>query len=172
MENVRYGNDPSKGLVGFSVGDVAYAIPVSHVREVVNPLPTSALPHAPPAVVGVSDIRGVVVPVIDLRIRFGEARRERTRKTKWIVVDVGRLVALVVDAVTGVFGAPAPRAAPDLGGGEEARGIVGVVTREGKLVFVLDHVAFRELVHSPAAPALSGAGSAPLSMKWKAEEPS
>src|SRR5262249_3495750 len=101
----RQRHDPSKNLVGFVVGDVQYAVPIARVREIANPLPTAALPHAPNAVIGVADYRGEVVPVVELRLRFDLPRVEPTRKTKWIVVDVaGRVVALVVDAVTEVFG--------------------------------------------------------------------
>src|SRR5690606_25772352 len=81
-------HDPSKNLVGFQVGDVLYAVRIEAVREIVNPLEIVALPSAPRAVRGVADYRGVVVPVLDLRERFGLLPAE-SRRTKWIVLDVG-----------------------------------------------------------------------------------
>src|SRR5687767_5938994 len=102
---VRRG-DRTKNLVGFLVGDVRYAVDILRVREIINPLPVVPLPHAPPVVVGVADHRGQVVPVIDLRRRFGLPLIEITRRTKWIIVRAGeRASGLVVDAVTDVFGA-------------------------------------------------------------------
>ncbi len=140
-ELARDRTDRSKNLVGFVVGDVRYAVDILRVREIINPLAVVALPHAPPAVVGVADHRGYVVPVVDLRRRFGLPSTEASRRTKWIVVQVGaRSIGLVVDAVTDVFGAgPADqRQVPELGVGDAARGIAAVYKYDGGLVFVLD----------------------------------
>jgi purine-binding chemotaxis protein CheW len=157
MIRSRHRHDPSKNLVGFSLGDVQYAVPIARVKEIANPMPLVTLPHAPPAVVGVSDYRGDVVPVVDLRSRFGLPSTEATRKTKWIVVDVlGRSAALVVDAVTGVFGTGGTdlRPAPSVGG-EDKRGLAGVTNHEGALVFVLDTASMND-VTDPFAAARGG----------------
>jgi chemotaxis signal transduction protein len=84
----RYRHDPFKDLVGFLVGDVMYAVRIEVVREIVNPLPIVDLPRAPESVKGVADYRGDVVPVVDLRERFGLPPGVPSRKTKWIVLDV------------------------------------------------------------------------------------
>jgi len=150
---------PERQLVLFGVGSVVYGLPIERVREVVNPLEIIELPHAPPSIIGVTDHRGEVVPVIDLRTRFGlppnddpDARRRR----KWIMVDIGepaspRLIAAVVDTVLNVHLArEALRPAPPLGGGEDTRGILGVIGRrdagDGALIFVLDLVRLRALI--------------------------
>ncbi len=160
----RHRHDPSKNLVGFLVGDVMYGVRIEMVREIVNPLEVVALPRAPKSVRGVADYRGVVVPVIDLRERFGLPLVPISRKTKWIVLDVSppgspsgataSYAALVVDAVTEVFGygAGGIRPAPPLGSGDDLRGIEGVTTfgpepRE-RLVFVLDARAFGALAEA------------------------
>jgi purine-binding chemotaxis protein CheW len=148
MDAHRHRHD-SKSLVGFVVGDVHYAAPIANVGEITNPLPIVALPHAPEAVIGVADYRGDVVPVVDLRVRFGLPATPSTRRTKWIVVDVGdRMVALVVDTVTEVFGTGGAelRPAPSLGDGDDTRGIAGVTTHGGGLVFVIDTMRMRKLV--------------------------
>jgi purine-binding chemotaxis protein CheW len=176
----RHRHDPSKNLVGFVVGDVEYAVAIARVKEIANPLPLVALPHAPRAVVGVADYRGEVVSVIDLRTRFGLPAAQTTRKTKWIVVDVSapqpersdpsapqgaaarapeavaspgeRLVALVVDAVTEVFGTGGSelRPAPSLGSGDDVRGLAGVTNHANGLVFVLDTGRLRDLAEALA----------------------
>lgn len=149
----RYRHDPTKSLVGFSLGEVAYAVEISRVREICNPLPVIALPKAPEAVVGVSDYRGEVVPVVDLRIRLGLGQSNMTRRTKWIIVDVGkRHVALIVDTVTDVFGTGGAelKQAPKLGGGEDVRGIAGVTTQNGVMTFVLDVSTFGGLTEPVA----------------------
>src|ERR1700743_1541349 len=90
--------DPQRGLVGFSVGNVHYAVPISHVREIVVPLGLTVLPHMPDHLAGVADPRGAVVPVVDLRTRFGLPKLQvPSKKPKWILIDVaGRIVGLAV----------------------------------------------------------------------------
>lgn len=133
--------DPQKSLVGFAVGDVSYAVPIGCVREIINPIALTRLPYVPEAISGVADHRGEVVPIVDLRTRFGVAQSEERRRTKWILLDVGgRIIGLVVDRVTGVFGTGglSLRPAPSLGSGNEIRGIAGVTSHDGAMVFVLD----------------------------------
>jgi purine-binding chemotaxis protein CheW len=155
---------PEKQLVLFAVGSVVYGLPIERVREVVNPQGVIPLPHAPPSIVGVTDHRGEVVPVVDLRTRFGLPQNEdeaARRRTKWIMVDVGeggpQPIACVVDLVHNVHLAREPlRPAPPLGGGEDTRGILGVIGRagvqgEGGLVFVLDLARLRALIEPVSA---------------------
>jgi purine-binding chemotaxis protein CheW len=180
----RHRHDPSKDLVGFLVGAVMYAVRIDVVREIVNPLTVVDLPRAPYTVKGVADYRGEVVPVVDLRERFGLDPAQRSRKAKWIVLDVGlrrpgaaasapaasagrganlgaRYAALVVDSVTEVFGLAGGelRPAPPLGAGDDARGIEGVTTLGTRLVFVLDAHSFGPVTE--AAQSLE-AGLAPV----------
>jgi purine-binding chemotaxis protein CheW len=92
-------------------------------------------------VLGVAHHRGEVLPVVDLRQRFGLPEVETTRKSRFIIVTARhRSIALIVDAVTDVFGPgnDAARQVPSLGAGEEARGITASYIVGGKLVFVID----------------------------------
>lgn len=162
MPDTKHRADPKKSLVGFVVGDVAYAVPIAQVREIVNPLVLTALPHAPHAVAGVADHRGDVVPVVELRARFGLQSHPDPQRCKWILVDVdGRTVGLVVDRVTEVFGTGGSelRPAPALGGGEDARGIAGVTTHDGVLTFVLEVARFESLTRD--IPRSVAPGAAP-----------
>ena len=114
--------DPQKSLVGFVVGDIAYAVPIASVRE--------------------------IVPVIDLRVRFGLAPLRDLRRGKWILIEVeGRGVGLAVDRVTEVFGKGGIEIKPPpvLGAGDELRGIAGVTTHDGVLTFVLEVSQFDSL---------------------------
>ena len=131
----------AKNLVGFEVGTVRYAAEIMRVREIIRPLPTVELPHMPPAVQGVSDHRGDVVPVVDLRRRFGLGPRSQWLAGRWIVVARdNRLVALVVDRVTEVFGGEAAeeRDIPEVPAGKGQRAISSVYRYQGDLVFVVD----------------------------------
>lgn len=138
---VRRRGDRTKNLVGFRIESVHYAVEIMRVREIIKPLEIVPIPHAPPAVLGVADHRGEVVPVLDVRMRFGLPAQPPTRRTKWIVVELGaRLVGLVVDSVTEVFGAgdKDQRGVPEIGVGDAARGIAQVYSYDGRLVFVVD----------------------------------
>ena len=136
----------ARHFVGCVVGDVRYALPVEIVREIVNPLLLVELPAPPPAVLGVTDHRGELLPVISLRACFALPAMFATRRTKWIVTVVGdRPVALVVDAVTEVFATASLRPTPELGADASGRGVVAVADNAGSLVFVLDPTALEEL---------------------------
>ncbi len=157
MPSNRQRPDLQKSLVGFVVGDVSYAVSISSVREIVNPAPLTELPHAPPSVAGVMDHRGEVVPVVDLRSRFGLPPNANPKRAKWILIDVdGRTVGLAVDRVTDVFGTGGSEVqpAPTLGRGDDQRGIVGVTKHEGSLVFVLDTAHFDVITQSLRPPPL------------------
>jgi purine-binding chemotaxis protein CheW len=151
-----------KSLVAFTVGPVRYALEIDKVREIVTPLPLTLLPHTPEGLAGVADHRSEVMPIIDLRARFGlDPATERTKKTKWILVLVaGHTVGLVVDDVLGVLRVAEGdlRPAPELGGGERARGISFVTMHERELVFVLDVTVFEKLAETIDHRGLLGPG--------------
>lgn len=153
--------DPQKSLVGFVVGEVTYALDIRRVREIMNPGPVTPLPHTMPHVVGVTDHRDEVVPILDMRARFGLAPAPPSRSAKWILVDTGTLrVALLVDAVTGVFGTGGEdlRPAPSVGGSPAQRGILGVTTHGSGLAFVLDVARFVELADALLAQGVGADG--------------
>ena len=143
MSDIVSRSDRLKNLVGFQVGDVRYAVDIFRVREIIHPLPLVELPHAPEVVIGVADHRGEVVPVVDLRLRFGLPPIDvaASPRAKWVIVDMDdKSVGLLVDYVTEVFGTgPSDqRQVPRLGSGDEKRGIAAVYMHDGALVFVID----------------------------------
>ncbi len=135
-----------KNLVGFEVGGVNYAVDIQRVREIIRPLTTLDIPGARGGLSGVSDYRGHVIPVIDLRARFGRARREpsaggRAREERWLVVGYKlHLAGLVVDRVLEVFGTdqPAARDVSHLTNPADGVMLRGAYHHRGGLVFVLD----------------------------------
>ncbi len=136
MERQRR-KDPSKNLVECIVGGVRYGVLIGAVREIVNPLDIVVLPSAPEWIIGVADYRDEVVPIVDLRIRFG-AKAANTPRTKWIVVsDRAMSFALAVDAVTEVFRSGEMRPPPAVAQGADVRSLEGVTTHESEMVFVL-----------------------------------
>ncbi|MCA9603349.1 MAG: chemotaxis protein CheW [Polyangiales bacterium] len=140
--------------MGFSVAGTDYALDIQSVQEIIQPLPLSKLPDAHRSVLGLSDHRGDIIPVLDLRVRFG-INAPPALRSKWIVASssAGR-VGFVVDSVTEVFAADgdARGAVPALASSELDRGISYACRRDGRLVFVLD-------VARVAAPVFGGEGS-------------
>lgn len=103
-------------LAGFFVGGAVYGIDIMRIKEVIqaHPYPIRPVPHAPPIVEGVIQLRGVVIPVIDLRKRFGvEHDPGVVRLNKLIIVSVrGRIVGLKVDRIIGELRVPAGAVRP------------------------------------------------------------
>jgi purine-binding chemotaxis protein CheW len=125
-------------------------VPIKYVREITNPMRVTALPKAPPIVLGVADHRGEVITIIDLRVHFGLPPRESSTRAKWIVLQLaGEPVGLAVDAVTEVFGTQGEqlRDAPQTAGVAD-QGILGVLSRDQSLVFVVDVERFVTLVRA------------------------
>lgn len=90
-------------LCTFRIAGEDYAVDIMRVREIINPLPVTPVPRAPAFIEGVIRLRSEVIPVVDVRKRFGLPTAAPTRKTKYLVVRIGgRRLALVVDEVTEV----------------------------------------------------------------------
>ncbi|MGB5813542.1 MAG: chemotaxis protein CheW [Polyangiales bacterium] len=136
-----YAAGASKNLIRVAVGPVMYALKVSRIREIVNPLPIIELPREREFVLGVADYREEVVVVVDLRSLFGLEYQAPTRKSKWIILESDhRLVGIVVDSVLDVFSSSAQpeRAVPALDERHEQRGIRSAYKHGNELVFLLD----------------------------------
>jgi purine-binding chemotaxis protein CheW len=91
-------------LVVFDLADEHYGVNIAAVEGIIKMQPITAVPRAPQFVEGVTNLRGTVLPVIDLRKRFGLPAEDATRETRIVVVEVdGTTVGMVVDAVTEVL---------------------------------------------------------------------
>jgi purine-binding chemotaxis protein CheW len=91
-------------LVIFELGSENYGVDIAAVEGIIKMQEITRLPHAPSFVEGITNLRGAVVPVVDLRKRFGLTAQEATRDTRIVVANIGATkVGLVVDAVTQVI---------------------------------------------------------------------
>jgi purine-binding chemotaxis protein CheW len=90
-------------LVSFNLGQEEYAVDILKVQEINRMVGITNIPNAPFYVEGVINLRGKVIPVINLRKRFGFEQKEMDSHSRIIVVDVGRTVGLVVDSVSEVL---------------------------------------------------------------------
>lgn len=128
-------------LVTFMLGDEEFGANILNVREIKKWENVTHVPKAPSFVEGVMNLRGQIIPVIDLRRRFGMDDVERTNETRIIVVDLkGKLIGFIVDSVSKVeriqkslIDPPPPIVA-----GISDEYIIGVARLEDTLLIVLD----------------------------------
>ena len=100
----RHAEGTNLQLVGFRLDDEEYAIPITKIREIILMKPITRLPQVPAFIEGVINLRGAVIPIVNLRKRFGMAPRDIGDETRMIVVTVrDQTVGCVVDAVTQVM---------------------------------------------------------------------
>jgi purine-binding chemotaxis protein CheW len=131
----------------FELGNETYGVEILRVREIRGWTPVTRIPQAPPHVLGVLNLRGSIVPVIDLRMRFALERADYTKVTVIIVLSVHscaglREVGVVVDGVSDVVAVDSANImqAPDLGTRMATEYIRGLVTLSDcdRIVVLLD----------------------------------
>ncbi len=138
--------------VAFRVGQRTFALPITVVQEIVRPPEITAVPQSDEHVEGVINLRGRIVPVIDLRRRFGERVGEKSRKNRILVVGVGgRLLGLLADAASEVLKIAESdiEPSPKLFGDTEDTFVAGVAKCGNRLVVML-HAD--KLLQRPGAP--------------------
>jgi len=130
----------------FVLGKEHYGLPVLKVREIIRFCNITPVPQMPEYVRGVLNLRGKIIPVVDLRLKFALAEANQTDLTCIIVVQVARpdktntLMALVVDAVEEVVNLTAAdiEPTPDFGGAVQADYILGMAKVKGQVKALLD----------------------------------
>lgn len=129
----------------FLTGGEGYGLPVLKVREIMKVMEITSVPQVPIYVRGVINLRGKVVPVIDLRLKFGMASCEATEQTCIIVVeaeaeDRKTLMGLLVDGVSEVLNIQAEEieTSPEFGGGVRTDYLLGVAKVKGTVKLLLD----------------------------------
>lgn len=140
--------DPTtRQFISFTVGDEEYGVDIMAIREIKGWTPTTPLPEASAHMRGVIDLRGVIVPIIDLRVRFRHGPTEVTPTHVIIVVAIGEaMVGLLADAVVDIVTVSASdiQPTPDAEHGGGAGYLSGIVTVEGRMVVLLDLPALLE----------------------------
>ncbi|WP_169776816.1 chemotaxis protein CheW [Campylobacter mucosalis] len=88
-------------LVGFVVGEEEYAIPILNIQEIIKPIEYTRVPSVPEYVLGVFNLRGNVIPLIDLRKRFSLTTSKQSASTRYIVMkDNENIAGFVIDRLT------------------------------------------------------------------------
>ena len=154
-------------LAAFAVGEERYALDIMRIKEIINPLPITRVPKSPPFIEGVIELRGAILPVVDLRKRFDAASGSLGRTAKYLIVAMEGLggerwiVGLVVDKVLEVIRIAKEdvRPAPAMTFGETARYFSGVCRHKDRIVMVIDLDA---ILSSSERISLAGMADSPL----------
>ena len=125
----------------FTLGSEEYAIDILKVQEIRGYEQPTLIANAPPFIKGVINLRGIIVPVVDLRIKFNLGKIEYTPFTVVIILNVARrVIGVVVDSVSDVISLTSSqiRSAPDFSGTFDTRYILGLATQESRMMIVTD----------------------------------
>jgi len=128
-------------LVTFSIGEEEFGVDILKVQEIIRTMEITRVPKAPDFVEGVINLRGNVIPIIDLRKRFGLETRAHDKHTRIIVIEINNMiVGFVVDSVSEVLRIPANTVEPPppVVAGLESEYISGVGKLEDRLLILLD----------------------------------
>ncbi len=143
-------------VVSFSVNNEEYGVDILSVQEINRTMHVTRVPNAPSHIDGVINLRGKVIPVIDLRSCLGFARKEHDQHTRIIVIEVrSKVVGLVVDQVQKVLSIPTSviEDTPALLGTSRSDSIRSVAKFDDRLVILLDPAQLLESM--PGAESLS-----------------
>ncbi len=125
----------------FVLSDEEYGIEILKVREIIGIMNITPVPQTPVYIKGVINLRGKVIPVIDLRLKFGFPEAEYTKETCVIVVDVGNtLTGVIVDTVSEVLDVSTGEleASPHLGTSIDTEIFLGMAKIKDKVKILLD----------------------------------
>jgi purine-binding chemotaxis protein CheW len=137
---IGFATDGSQYLT-FTLGHEEYGVEILKVQEIKGALAITPIPNTPAHIKGVMNLRGTIIPVVDLRQKFGLQAGEANAFTVIIVVKVGaKVMGLVVDGVSDVLNIPIAdiQATPDFGSQVDARFISGMAKAGERLVVLLD----------------------------------
>ena len=128
-------------LVVFELGKEHYGVDISAVESIIKMQPITVVPHTPSFVEGVTNLRGSVLPVIDLRKRFGLVMDDISKNSRIVVIALGKTkVGMIVDAVSEVLSIAedAIEPPPPMVTSVDTTFIIGIAKIESKLVILLD----------------------------------
>jgi len=135
----------SNQVLTFTLGEETYGVDILRVQEIRGFSPVTRIPQSPAHILGVLNLRGSIVPIVDLRMRFTLERAEYTPLTVIIVLSVESAVGrrdfgVVVDGVSDVIDVPVGdvKPAPELGAQVSTEFIEGLASVSGRMVMLLD----------------------------------
>jgi purine-binding chemotaxis protein CheW len=150
--------DGTRKILTFSLGGEVYGVDILRVKEIRGWSPVTRIPQTPVSMLGVLNLRGLIVPVVDLRVRFALEAAQFTPLTVIIVLSLHsesgvRECGIVVDNVNDVVDIPADsiKLAPALGGGHTSEFIEGITSHDEQMLILLNAQSVASMEDSPVA---------------------
>ncbi|OMG56927.1 chemotaxis protein CheW [Azonexus hydrophilus] len=143
MQGAAAGEDDlvASEFLTFTLGSEEYAIDILKVQEIRGYETPTLIANAPPFIKGVINLRGIIVPIVDLRIKFNLGKVEYTPFTVVIILNIaGRVIGAVVDSVSDVLSLTSAqvRQAPDFSGSFDTKYILGLASIDQRMLIVTD----------------------------------
>ncbi|MDR3177074.1 MAG: chemotaxis protein CheW [Desulfovibrio sp.] len=141
MDETKRQDDELLQLVTFSIGEEEFGVDILKVQEIIRTMEITKVPRAEAFVEGVINLRGKVIPIIDLRRRFGLDSKAHDKHTRIIVIEINNMiVGFVVDSVSEVLRIPAGTVEPPppVVAGLDSEYISGVGKLQDRLLILLD----------------------------------
>ena len=152
-------------VVGFRIGEETFGVRIASVREIVRVPEITSVPNAQETIEGVINLRGKIIPVIDLRKRFGQVEIQSDKKNRILVVELeNKLVGLIVNSASEVLKIP-PSEIESPGSvfaDGESSYVTGVGKLKGRLIILLD---ISKLLHRPEFKKLEEAAEPVASLR-------
>ena len=137
VKNLSHGRE----LIAFRISDQEFCVNIMSVREIRGWTPATPMPHAPSYVRGVINLRGVVLPIVDMSLRLGMKPVEPTVRHVIIVAQVGpKVVGLLVDAVSDILTVTDEnmQPTPDIANDAEKAYARGILAIEGRMICLIE----------------------------------
>ena len=150
VNNLTHGRE----LIAFRIGDQEFCVNIMSVREIRGWTPATAMPHAPSYVLGVINLRGVVLPIVDLSLELGMKPSEPTVRHVIIVAQSGsNVVGLLVDAVSDILTITdeSIQPTPDIANDAQKAHARGILAIEGRMICLIELDALFPYTESKAA---------------------
>lgn len=128
-------------LVSFKIGNEEFGVDILKVQEIIKMVSVTKVPNSPVFVEGVINLRGKVIPIVDLRTRLGLEKAGQNKDTRIVVVDVdSRIIGFIVDSVSEVLRIPVniTEAPPEIATGINSDFIKSVGKLEDRLLILID----------------------------------
>ncbi|GAA0181060.1 chemotaxis protein CheW [Clostridium sediminicola] len=133
--------DTQKGkFLTFTLGKEFYGIEIMHVTEIVGIQPVTEVPELPEYIKGIINLRGKIIPIMDVRVKFKKTLLEYNERTCVIVIDTGELsIGLIVDKVSEVLSIPEKDIIPPLNINKSGKKYIKSIAKTGKnITLILD----------------------------------
>lgn len=164
--NISASINGSLEIIAFRLNEQSFCVRTRSIREIRGWVPVTPMPHAPYEVLGVINLRGMVIPIIDLAVKLGMGGTEASERSAIIVTDVnGMTMGLLVEGVSDILTVPAESLQPvPSNAGQATQFVDGILTHQDQMICFLN---LEELFSANGPSGASGGGGGGAGPGWE-----